>query len=143
MCCAGDFDFSQASLTSAQALAALHELPNTNPVLHLEISARKTNTDAGETSDEPAFSVETQDNSSDIPIDMVRSVVMSEGVVLKESFDIDNEGEIVRTGIAEDPEMELEVEKADGNIMLASVELGRGRRMKVESRKYGADWEKH
>lgn len=143
MCRAGDFDLSQASLTSAQALAALRELPKTNLALHLEISAGKTNADAGETSDEPAFSVETQDDSSDIPIDVVRSVVMSEGVVLKEGFDIDDEGEIVRTGIAEDPEMELEVEKADENVALASVELGRGRRTKIESRKYGADWEEH
>jgi formylmethanofuran dehydrogenase subunit A len=143
MCCAGNLDLSQASLISGQALQLCISCPKTNPVLYLEISARKTNTDAGKTSDELAFSIETQDDSSNIPIDVVRSVVMSEDIVLKEGFNIDDEGEIVRTGIAEDPEIELEVEKVDENVMLASVELECGCWMKIESRKYRVDWEEH
>jgi hypothetical protein len=46
----------------------------------------------------------------------------------------------VRTGIAEDVEEIIELEELE---VVQSTELGRGRRAKTGSRKYGADWEEH
>ena len=50
--------------------------------------------------DEPTFSPEAEDGS-DIPIDVVRSVVIAEGDVI-DRYKTDEEGSIVRTGVAED-----------------------------------------
>lgn len=86
---------------------------------------------------EPAFSVDSPDDGSDIPIDVVRSTVMSEGVVVDEGFAIDDHGAIIRTGVAEGLEEVEEVEK------VGPVVLGRGRRAKVGTTKYGAEWEEH
>ena len=136
LCRAGDFNLSHASLTSAQALTALRELPTTNPTLHIEISAGKTDVNA-HALNEPAFSVDTPDDGSDIPIDVVRSAVMSEGVVVDEGFAIDDDGAIIRTGVAEGLEEIEEVENVGPAV------LGRGRRAKVGTKKYGAEWEEH
>ena len=135
MCRAGDFNLSHASLTSAPALTTLRELPVTNPTLHQEISAGKTNTE-DDLDDEPTFSIEAPDDSCDIPINIVRSAVMSDGVVSAEGFVIDDEGGIVRTGVAEETEWD-EGENA------SPVELGRGRRARIGTKKYGAEWEEH
>jgi hypothetical protein len=67
----GDFNLSHTSLTSGIALAALHELPKTNPVLHAEITAGITKSTAD---NEPAFSIKTEANAgdgSDILIEVV------------------------------------------------------------------------
>jgi hypothetical protein len=135
MCRAGDFNLSHTSLTSAPALAALRELPVTNPTLHQEISTGKTNT-KDDLDDEPAFSIETPDNSCDIPINIVRSTVMSDGVVSADGFAIDDEGGIIRTGVAEETE-------GDEGARASPVELGRGRRTKTGTTKYGSEWEEH
>jgi hypothetical protein len=58
LCCAGDFNLSHVSLTSAQALTALWELPTTNPTLHSEISAGKTDVNAHDLN-KLAFSVDS------------------------------------------------------------------------------------
>jgi hypothetical protein len=86
--------------------------------------------------DEPTFSIETPDDSCDIPIDIVRSAVMSDGVVSAEGFAIDDEGGIIRTGVAEETE-------GDEGENASPVELGRGRRARVGTKKYGAEWEEH
>jgi hypothetical protein len=135
MCRAGDFNLPHASLTSAPALTVLHERPVTNPTLHQEISAGKTNT-KDDLDDEPTFSIKTPDNSCDTLINIVRSTVMSDGVVSAEGFAIDNEGGIVRTGVAE----ETERDKGEN---ASPVELGCGRRAKMGTTKYGAEWEEH
>jgi len=135
MCQAGDFNLSHASLTSTPALTALRELPITNPTLHQEISTGKMNTE-DDLDDKPTFSIETPDDSCDILIDIIRSTVMSDGVVSAEGFAIDNEGGIIRTGVAEETERD-EGENA------SPVELGRGRRARVGTKKYGAEWEEH
>jgi len=140
MCRTGDFNLSHASLTSAAALSALRELPTTNPALHHTFSLGKTNQTTVD--DEPAFPDDDGgiNDGCDIPVDVVQSVVMSEGIVAKNGFALDSEGNIVRTGIAEDVEEIIELEELE---VVQSTELGRGRRAKTGSRKYGADWEEH
>ena len=135
MCRAGDFNLSHASLTSAPALTALRELPVTNPTLHHELSAGKTNTE-DDVDDEPTFPIETPDDSCDIPINIVKSIVMSDGVVSAERFAIDHEGGIVRTGVAEETE-------GDEGENTSPVELGHGRHARMGTKKYGTEWEEH
>lgn len=127
LCRAGDFNLSHASLTSAQALTALRELPTTNLTLHSEISAGKTDVNAHDLN-EPAFPVDAPNDGSDIPIDVVRSAVMSEGVIVDESFEIDDHGAIFRTGVAKGLE---EIEAVEN---IGPVVLGRGRRQKLGQR---------
>jgi len=140
MYCVGDFNLSHASLTSAAALSALQELPTTNPALHHMFSLGKPNQTMVD--DEPAFPDDDGgiNDGCDIPVDVVQSVVMSEGIVAKNRFALDGEGNIVRTGIAEDVEEIIELEELE---VVKSTELGRGHCAKTGSRKYGADWEEH
>jgi hypothetical protein len=135
MCRVGEFNLSHASLTSAATLATLRLLPKTNPKLYEEISADTTHFHPGE---EPAFFTPDNDldDGCDIPIDVIRSTVMAGGSVVDEGFAIDDEGVVVRTGVAE----ELEAIEVDNNV---PVELGRGRRVKIGSKKYGGEWEGH
>jgi hypothetical protein len=128
-------------LTSADTLSALRELPKTNPKLHDEITADRTNDGGGD--DEPAFSADSETDAgdgSDIPIDVMRSVVMSGGSVATEGFGVDEEGSIVRTGAAE--MSEEQGGEGDENVE-QPVKLGRGHRAKAGSTRYGAEWEQH
>ena len=140
MCRVGDFNLSHASLTSAAALSALRELPTTNPALHHEFSLGKMNETTVD--DEPTFPDDDGgiNDGCDIPINIVESVVMSEGIVAKNGFALDSEGSIVRTGIAEDVEAIIELEESN---VAGPTELGRGRHTKTGSKRYGADWEEH
>lgn len=140
MCHVGDFNFSHASLTSAAALSALQELPTMNPALHHTFSLRKTNQTTVD--DELAFPNDDGgiNDGCDIPVDVVQSVVMLEGIVAKNGSVLDSKGSIVRTGIAEDVEEIIELEELD---VVQSTELGCGHHAKTGSRKYRADWEKH
>ena len=135
MCRLGNFNYSHTSLTSAPALTALHELPITNPTLHQEISASKMNTQ-DDLDDEPTFSIETPHDSCDILINIVRSTVMSDSVVSAEGFAIDDEGSIIRTGVAEKTE-------GDEGKNTSPVELGCGCCVWMGTKKYGAEWEEH
>lgn len=134
----GDRNLSHSSLTSAATLAALRDLPHTNPSLYQEFSAGSQPLVQSPSYDEPAF-LDADDEASDIPIDIVRSVVMSEGTVAAEGYAINSQGGIARDGIAEDVEAAADV----GNLVFAISEddLGRGRRAKRESKRYGDDWE--
>jgi hypothetical protein len=140
LCRTGNFNLSHASLTSAQALSALRELPTTNPTLYSEI----TRSEVGDTmtDNEPAFSADIQgeDDGCDIPVDIIRSVIMSEGSVVAEGFKIDDRGSIVRMGDVE--EFGGAGEKDEEN-ELPPVVLGRGHRAKIGSMRYDADWEEH
>jgi hypothetical protein len=114
LCRTGNFNLSHDSLTSAPALFALRKLPNTNPTLYHEITSSRMNETT--TEDEQAFSdkIETKGDGSDIPVDVVQSVIMFEG------------------------DME-----EDGNSLPLVDVLGHGHRAKIESTKYGTDWEEH
>jgi hypothetical protein len=81
----------------------------------------------------------SQSSRSDIPIEVVRAVVMPQGSAAINGFAIDEQGSVVRTGVAEtDSESTTEVITAE-----LAVELGRGRRAKTGSKKYGAEREGH
>ena len=135
----GEFNLSQACLTSAEALSALRQLLITNPSPHHEITGGKTSRCTED--DEPVFSAETdQGDGSDIPIDVVRSVVMAEGLVV-DGYKLDEESSIVRTGVAENEEQQASEDDAEASVIAA--ELGRGRRVKIGSKRFNAEWEEH
>ena len=134
----GKFNLSHACLTSAEALSALRQLPITNPSLHHEITGGKTSRCTED--DEPVFSAETdQGDGSDILIDVVQSVVMAEGSVV-DGYKLDEEGSIVRTGVAENKVGE---DDAEASVIVPAAELGRGRRVKIGSKRFNAEWEEH
>jgi hypothetical protein len=135
----GKFNLSHASLTSPDALSALRQLPVTNPALYHEITAGKANESTGD--DEPTFSPEAEDGS-DIPIDVVRSVVIA-GRCVVDRYKIDEEGSIIRTGVAEDSEAEIDEANSEAGVIMLAANLGCGHRSKVGSKRYGADWEEH
>jgi hypothetical protein len=88
--------------------------------------------------DESAFPDDNEgiNDGCDIPVDVVQSVVMSEDIVAKNRFVLDGEGNIIRTGIAEDVEEIIELEELE---VVKSTELGHGDCAKTSSRKYRAD----
>lgn len=147
MCRVGDFNLSQASLTSVAALSALRELPKTNPALHREFTGETT---AEPDSFEGDFKENSEDDSlvgecsSDIPVDVVVSYIMSNRSIVAEGFEVDGMGSIVRTGVAEETEMIDEGldENPDTRDVL-EVPLGRGLRVKIASNKYGQEWESY
>jgi len=125
-------------LTSAEALSALRQLPITNPSLHHEITGGKTSRCTED--DEPVFSAETdQGDGSDILIDVVQSVVMAEGSVV-DGYKLDEEGSIVRTGVAEN---EAGEDNAEASVIVPAAELGHGRQVKIGSKGFIAEWEEH
>src|SRR5882762_4901993 len=130
MCRTGDFNLSHASLTSGAALSALRTLPTTNPTLYQEITSGKTNEIMD---DEPVFSDEFEvDNvGSDIPVDIIRSVIMSDGSIGIEGFGTDESSNIIRTGAAE--EFQCNAEEDEENAIPPAV-LGRGCRSKTAPR---------
>jgi hypothetical protein len=65
---------------------------------------------------------------------------MAGGSVTNKGFAMDGRGVVVRIGAAEELE---EIEEAEGVDEIVPVELGRGRRAKVGSKRYGAEWEEH
>jgi hypothetical protein len=134
-----EFNLSHACLTSTEALSALRQLPITNPSIHHEITGGKTSRCTED--DEPVFSAETdQGDGSDIPIDVVRSVVMAEGSVV-DGYKLDEESSIVRTGVAENEEQQAGEDDAEASVIAA--ELGRGRRVKIGSKRFNDEWEEH
>jgi hypothetical protein len=108
-------------------------------MLYHEITSTRMNETT--TEDEQAFSdeIETKGDGSDISVNVVRSVIMSEGSVGIEGFGINEGGDITRTGAAEEFESDTE---EDGNALPLDV-LGCGHRAKIESTRYGTDWEEH
>ena len=65
---------------------------------------------------------------------------MSGGLVTIDGFRADEQVSIIRTGVAEAKES---TGLAEVMAALFPVELGRGRRAKTGSKKYGAEWEGH
>jgi hypothetical protein len=111
----GEFDLSHDSLTSAEALATLRQLPITNPPLDHEISTTETCRITEDT--EPPFPAEAeQGDESDIPIDVVRSVVVAEGCMV-DGYKLDVDGDIVRTRVAEDLRQTIEGEAGSSAIL--------------------------
>ncbi len=53
---------------------------------------------------------------------------------------MDEEGSIVRTGVAENKVGE---DDAEASVIVPAAELGRGRRVKIGSKRFNAEWEEH
>ena len=81
-----------------------------------------------------AFSTDI-DDGSDVPVAVIQTVVVSGGSVVAVRFRIREGGNVVRME-------ELEGHADEENDLLLVV-LGRGRRVKTGSTRYGADWEEH
>ncbi|KAJ7830292.1 hypothetical protein B0H14DRAFT_3464892 [Mycena olivaceomarginata] len=99
LCAVGQFNFSQASLTSPAALAALRDLPNTNPALHLELTGASKPTE--DVIEERVFEEEEEDcynDESDVPVDVMISHVIPR---------VTEDGSLIRNGAAEDPEIDV------------------------------------
>ena len=64
---------------------------------------------------------------------------MVEGSVV-DGYKLDEEGSIVRTGVAEN---EASEDNAEASVIVPAAELGRGRRVKIGSKRFNAEWEEH
>jgi hypothetical protein len=141
MCRVGEFNLSHANLTSAAALTALRELPNTNPALYHEITGSKTQESTGAEDDFSKEEDEPIEYGSDIPVEVVVAQIVSGGSVATEGFKVDGDGSIVRTGVAEETDVVHDEPLTSEHDSIIAVSLGRGHRVKVVSTRYGAAWE--
>ncbi|KAJ7200610.1 hypothetical protein GGX14DRAFT_372060 [Mycena pura] len=138
LCAVGEFNCSQESLKSPAALAALRDLPKTDPALYAELT--QTSEPEAAPTEEDLFDSDEEDNDfndeSDIPVDVVISHVMARVPNLPAGFALAEDGSIVRNGVAEDAELDIVV-----NDLPLSVR--RTRRAAKPNRAYGNDWEEH
>ena len=143
MCRVGDFNLSQDSSTLVAALTTLRELPKTNAALYREIRGE---TEAQVTGNEDDLAEDDDDTpdeyGSDIPVDVIVSHIVSDGLVAIAGFGAVNHRGIARTGAAEDPETVAD-EPVEGVTAEATPVLGRRHRIKARPGKYGAAWERH
>lgn len=102
LCCVGNFNLSQQSLTSPEALAALRELPKSNPALYRELVGLDEPVEEPVGS-EDEFSDDVED-ASDIPVDVVSTLLASDSTHVEEGFKIDDEGCVVRVAEVENAE---------------------------------------
>ncbi|KAH9971063.1 hypothetical protein BJV74DRAFT_889431 [Russula compacta] len=132
MCHVGNFNCSQASLTSLDALTALRNLPKSNPTLYKQFTGKCEDIPTADGEEEPTFfEGEEIDDDSDIPMEVIRSQVMENG--LGQGFETNEEGQIERNGIAEDIEAKITI--------LAVLLMGCGQRTKTASTWYTSAWE--
>jgi len=104
MCRIGDFNCSQESLTSREALSALCDLLRTNPDLHKEIASQEEPEPTGK--DESTFSLDHELlDDTDIPTDVVIDHVVSDGKQVEQGFMVDGNGIVTRDSVAEELEM--------------------------------------
>ena len=111
--------------------------PSDQPTLYDEISANHSIGEESNEVEEDAFSSENEIDGSDetdIPTEVVRSLVISDGHNIGNGYGLDNDGTIVRVGAAEGTSL-IEDE--------GMVELGRGHCVKTGSKRYGGEWEGH
>jgi hypothetical protein len=133
MCHIDNFNCSQASLTSTDALAALQDLPKSNPNLYKQFSGGCKDKQPVDGEEKPVFfEGEEIDDDSDIPMDVILSQVMEKG--LGQGFKTNEDGQIERTGIAEDIDAEIVA-------AAALLILGHGKCIKTASRWYTSAWE--
>jgi hypothetical protein len=67
--------------------------------------------------------------------------VCSGGSVTTEGFEVDGDGSIVRTGVAEETDVVHDKPPTSEHDSIVAVSLGRGHQVKVVSTRYGAAWE--
>jgi hypothetical protein len=64
---------------------------------------------------------------------------MVEGSVV-DRYKLDEEGSIVRTGVAEN---EAGEDDTKASVIIPAAELGRGCQVKIGSKRFNAEWEEH
>lgn len=158
LCKCGDSNnLSHSSLTSSSTLTSLRLLPQINATLYAEFTGANSSADThinaetnkSSSDEESPFITEdalSWDDGCDVPLDVVKSAVTT-GTVDDGRFALDGSGAIVRNGTAE----VLEDVNGEGNDPAdddiddepVPVTLGRGRRAKIGSKKYGVEWELH
>ncbi|KAJ6569926.1 hypothetical protein B0H10DRAFT_1710612, partial [Mycena sp. CBHHK59/15] len=74
MCRTGDYNFSQASLTSPEALERLRRLPDVDSVLHTELTQETAAVPASDVEEEPFLNLDVYDDC-DIPLDVVSGLL--------------------------------------------------------------------
>jgi len=99
-----NFNLSQESLTSPEALSALCELPKSNPALYWELVGPPEEAEGSE----DKFSEDFED-ASDIPVDVVLNLITLGSRHVEEGFKIDNEGCVVQVAEVENVEADEEV----------------------------------
>ncbi|KAF8187911.1 hypothetical protein K438DRAFT_1972604 [Mycena galopus ATCC 62051] len=140
MCRVGNWNLSQASLTSPEALAGLRDLRNTNAALHsaltqvTEIDPTSEEADHGNAED-PYQGTEVY-NDCDVPLAVVSDLLLSGSVAT--NFTVNAEGGITRSGDAEASDAEEDEEEVE------PAALGRGQRRKIIATRYqGPALEEH
>jgi hypothetical protein len=140
MCRVGNFNQSQASLTSPEALAALRDLPRSNPALYAELTSGDDEGILLSTIEEPAFTSDSVEDESDIPVEVVVDHLASGSAELADGFRVEDGDVITRTSCLEDPnqDVEEEMDEPGTSALMASVPpagLGRGHRVHKPSRR--------
>ncbi|KAJ7258009.1 hypothetical protein C8J57DRAFT_1646529 [Mycena rebaudengoi] len=136
MCAVGPFNSSHASLTSPAALAALRELPKTNPTLHMELTGMAAAPPEDENEDLLAEDEEliAYDDESDVPVEVLVKRVISRGIAALDGFVVMEDGDLAWNGVAEDAELD---------VVVVDLPLGRRQRQKKKLKLPGGDdmWE--
>ncbi|KAJ7038746.1 hypothetical protein C8F04DRAFT_1255666 [Mycena alexandri] len=142
MCTVGEWNLSQASLTSPAALSVLRELCTTNPILYDALNQASTSAIiVGGDVEEPMYPSGVYDDC-DVPLDVVADAVTSGGSNIAANFAVDENSGITRSGIAE--VSDAEDDESDFEVDSEPVALGRGQRKKTVARRYqGPAWEEH
>ena len=121
----GDRNCSHTSLTSPDTLAALRELPKTNPRLYRELLGVDEAPLVDEPEEEP-FADEVEDDS-DIPIATVASHMASSRLDVGEGFEVLEDGSIGRVGLAEETDAEMgDISGEGGGVMELEKEEKKG-----------------
>jgi hypothetical protein len=84
------------------------------------------------------------EDGTDIPVDVIVAQIVSGNLILVEGFNCDNEGIIVRTGVAEETEAVHDQFMGNGDSIEAAP-LNRRHRAKIIPSRYGTNavWEEY
>ncbi|CAK5278831.1 unnamed protein product [Mycena citricolor] len=112
MCCVGDFDCSQTSMTSCKALDAICKRYQSDPKLYQELTGGEDKSSDIESTD--LFIGKESNNNfdeTDAPIDLVIGQVISASLKsLPNGYQMDEDSSIQCTGVAVDTEAEIDAE---------------------------------
>ncbi|KAJ7825886.1 hypothetical protein B0H14DRAFT_3468127 [Mycena olivaceomarginata] len=140
MCRIGNWNLSQESLTSPEALAGLRNLRTTHPVLHAALTQMTETDPTSEAADHGDSEDQYQGvdvyDDCDIPLAVVSDHLLSGSIA--PNFTVDAQGGITRSGDSE--ASDADEEESD----VEPVVLGRGQHRKIVATRYqGPAWEEH
>jgi hypothetical protein len=87
----------------------------------------------GAEDDFPEEEDEPIEYGSDILVEVITAQIISGGSIAMEGFKVDDDGSIVRTGVAEETDVVHDEPTTGGRDSIVAVSLGRGHRVKVVS----------